>query len=429
MDWEYESQDLKVAYLKLRENFQQFTHRLEVRLAEIKAELTGSDVQLVEFKEGLSYAYPVGSITETLETLVQEMKAQITRREISVVQYTQQVGEEEVGYPGSLEEVVELTLDHYGYLGVNEGQVVSVQGSPIKKLLAVNQVTIEDDCGLVPEVTKVKVTRPRDYKSSPAKRHSCQLCSYTARKMYDVREHMKIKHSAPTYKCDECDYLGPTERYLKKHKRIKHLGIRYPCDKCDYKAPTLSNLYQHVRGKHEGVRYPCDECDYKATQANALKQHKENKHQNIKYPCPECDYAAPIMDCLRRHVKKFHSDTSVQHSCDECAFKTFKKKLLVDHKRRTHEEGAEDPDGPRTKYLCTLCNFTSTNKARLNRHVTLKHMKDDNFVEELPCDICDYVADSNMGLTNHKNSEHGKGKVELKGGIWYPVKTEIDDDE
>ena len=27
MDWEYESQDLKVAYLKLRENFQQFTHR------------------------------------------------------------------------------------------------------------------------------------------------------------------------------------------------------------------------------------------------------------------------------------------------------------------------------------------------------------------------------------------------------------------
>ena len=42
------------------------------------------------FLQGLSYAYPASSITESLELLVQEMKAQVSRREIQVVQYTQQ---------------------------------------------------------------------------------------------------------------------------------------------------------------------------------------------------------------------------------------------------------------------------------------------------------------------------------------------------
>ena len=39
-------------------------------------------------------------------------------------QYFHLVEQEEVGYPGSLEEVVELTLDHYGYLGGMPGRKV-----------------------------------------------------------------------------------------------------------------------------------------------------------------------------------------------------------------------------------------------------------------------------------------------------------------
>ena len=56
----------------------------------------------------------------------------------------------------------------------------------------------------------------------------------------------------------------------------------------------------------EQPKYSCDECKWKTRRKRVLEMHKQSRHDGVVCPCDTCAYKATNRDSLARHKKRAH---------------------------------------------------------------------------------------------------------------------------
>ena len=92
------------------------------------------------------------------------------------------------------------------------------------------------------------------------------------------------------HSCDQCTYKAKRKGNLKTHVESIHEGLCYSCDHCGYRSTRKDSLACHVKSEHEGICYSCDKCDYKSSWKSALNEHIESKHEGVSYSCDPVSY-------------------------------------------------------------------------------------------------------------------------------------------
>ena len=96
-----------------------------------------------------------------------------------------------------------------------------------------------------------------------------------------------------------------TKQHLEIHTQGSHEGVRYPCDLCSYKATRIANLKQHKKSRHEGLIFRCKECDFKSVYVSGLKYHTQSVHLRERpFKCNLCDRAFFRPRDLRSHTRR-----------------------------------------------------------------------------------------------------------------------------
>ncbi|XP_072383248.1 uncharacterized protein [Diabrotica undecimpunctata] len=182
-------------------------------------------------------------------------------------------------------------------------------------------------------------------------------------------------------------------------------------------------------------------CMYLTTSQSLFNEHK-TKCQMSKigskqmFKCPHCTHVTNRPYAINKHINTMHTK-SVWFMCETCNYKSTDKSCLRRHVRKNHE----NPD-PIKQYPCHICDMVITNKYNFRRHL-LKHdeaisydcefcsynCKDkSNFRKHLfthspkllPCSFCAYNHVSPYQLRNHLKKHHegvGMDKVDVKSDM------------
>ncbi|KAK2164016.1 hypothetical protein LSH36_70g02048 [Paralvinella palmiformis] len=134
--------------------------------------------------------------------------------------------------------------------------------------------------------------------------YKCHLCSYKSVYGSSLRSHFAVHSNARPYGCDMCSYEAKRLPDLKKHKILKHIrknhtvssslanrnplqvfrdpgsGL-YRCQHCSYQSDNPRCVRSHL-AVHSHLRpYACDTCSYEAKRSSDLSKHKIIKHGRI----------------------------------------------------------------------------------------------------------------------------------------------------
>jgi hypothetical protein len=212
------------------------------------------------------------------------------------------------------------------------------------------------------------------------------------------------------------------------------------CQYCGSDFPTTGKLKQHVNKMHEPFACPKDGCTYRTTTQELIDDHFANfKHESIK----------------REPVEEVQS---FRCRAEDCNFQGVTKEEVVFHVRVNHAEMKEDVDGwfeedemrgktrkrrrknpdgtPASLFLCDRCNFQTSRKDHLRRHIQRVHDKlkphgcpscDHKFFskyhmqihfkaihencKELCCPECDFKCNRKDNLNTHIRSNHNDGSI------------------
>ncbi len=237
--------------------------------------------------------------------------------------------------------------------------------------------------------------------------------------------------------CHDCDASFANKDQLKSHQKRDHpKSSPYECVRCSTNFLLKENLIQHCKEVHEGdisdiekvkcdnckevvvndgvdmlnhywtchphdlyprrLVTPCDFCDFKDT-LHRVNEHciKEHGEAAKPYKCPECDKKYTRRMRLGVHFEADHSDN--QNICEECGKVFGTRNGLVQHIGYAHKVDKKNP-----QIMCDKCEFRTTHKRYLNRHVQTMHVKE----KLTKCDHCDKTFLYNSDLEAHIQSAH-----------------------
>jgi len=254
------------------------------------------------------------------------------------------------------------------------------------------------------------------------------------------------------HKCEQCDFHSTSKSNLKKHVQSKHDGIRYFCDQCDHITTQNSHLKAHIRSKHKDNTIVNDNLKIKGLTgeertnsiavsdpdffANYLNNEDDSfqikseeiedmedmtnqtcesltefnakpfsfeteeidqstfvfKTENIEYE----QFSAPSENSDYQVNPNFYKPTPEKHhKCEQCDFYSTTKSNLKKHVQSQH-------DGIR--YQCPHCDHTTSQKIRLKSHILSKHDNNDHY--EYHCEKCAYRTNDKPNLNRHIASQH-----------------------
>ena len=189
------------------------------------------------------------------------------------------------------------------------------------------------------------------------------------------------------------DILSTQSNSTEHVQKIKPNPLQ--CNSCQYIGPRLIRLQHHVKTKHQGLRLKCTECSYQSTESSNLKKHINRSHKGISHTCEHCSKIFFVKSNLTNHMRNIHTSPKDRPTikCDECDKEFFGKKSLSKHEKSIHLG---------IKHSCIQCDYKSSCKENLNRHIGVHHI----VREKLNCRECSYVCKSKKLLKIHGESKH-----------------------
>ncbi|XP_037271050.2 uncharacterized protein LOC119163201 isoform X3 [Rhipicephalus microplus] len=140
----------------------------------------------------------------------------------------------------------------------------------------------------------------------------CELCSFTTKSKYTLRDHM-LAHKGD--KCIQCPIC--LAKFAKKHNVVRHMQQTHPdgklykselyrCDLCPYKTVNKDALEKHMEIHMKGKEHTCDVCSYVASRPSLMVRHMRSHTGDKPYKCEMCTFVTAWQGTLERHVLKKH---------------------------------------------------------------------------------------------------------------------------
>ena len=231
------------------------------------------------------------------------------------------------------------------------------------------------------------------------RRYKCSTCPMMLTSPFALKGHLR-RHRGEKEKCDICDQEFNKYSSLRLHKNQNHPGISsqiHFCSTCDWSG-TKMGIISHNEVIHNGKLFECDRCKYKAFRQSSLASHKTNKHNDSKHTCKLCKKTFPQEAILIRHVQSVHE--GVCYFCDECDRSFSLLGSLNTHKTTIHGTGKNKKQKIHMTLFCEQCNFETSEKTELKRHVLEIHRN------SLKCEMCDAEFPKEDKLEAHRKNKH-----------------------
>ena len=159
--------------------------------------------------------------------------------------------------------------------------------------------------------------------------------------------------------CDECSYKDQSQTTVNLHKR-SHLREKYHCSRCTFTTNTRKLYFKH---KKTHFKYSCKMCDFGCNIREYLRVHMTSHSQERNFICKICKTDLKHASSLSKHVNA-HTRT---YDCNKCDKQYTYPENLHKHKAKIHGIGSVKT------HHCVFCNYNSTRKDRVKKHMESKH--------------------------------------------------------
>ncbi|CAH1983465.1 unnamed protein product [Acanthoscelides obtectus] len=233
----------------------------------------------------------------------------------------------------------------------------------------------------------------------------CTKCNelFTSKRSLDHHTSRNHPVSDKIHECTHCEYKTTYARNLTTHT-TRHHGAKLTCTKCDVSFALKMSLDNHILQMHPESAasvshkiYECTHCEYKTTHPGSLPRHLM-KHTGAKIKCANCDASFAHKSSLEDHILQKHPEfaTALSHKlrkCTQCEYETVHRKTFNRH-MMIHTGN---------KFPCPNCDVSFTSKISLDNHILKKHPE---FTASLSCKIykctqCQYKTTYRADLPRH----------------------------
>ena len=221
-------------------------------------------------------------------------------------------------------------------------------------------------------------------------------------------------------------YSSLERKYEKNIKRSKK--VNFKCHNCSDKFESLGDLKKHKTDGCEGD-FNCEECEKKFRDENQLEKHKLT---HKKYECDECDKIFKHEGVLQKHTQAAHEDVTLychyfnnDKTCpydEECIFVHEESELCMfglgcertlcmfrhEGKNEDDEESDSDSDSNDTDDDDMEVDVEEIKPVleKLEEAFEKLSVNLKKHFGPLRCDVCDFEARNENGLTMHKRAKH-----------------------
>ena len=252
------------------------------------------------------------------------------------------------------------------------------------------------------------------------KRFVCNTCNKGFSSQPEVGRHLAREHDdksllgetedpnnlkPDTYKCQQCMYESPSRINVERHFSVVHLKERnYQCTECGQRYSDKKTLLLHV--EKNTITTPDGKTVLQCTKFTKLPsragEHLRKDEETHLYHCVLCNYSAKNQSGAKRHVERMHLKEK-RFVCNTCSAEFLTKKELAYHLGTEHNdlslcENEEKLLSLKPEALqCEYCEYSSTVRQYLERHVKVVHLKERNFV----CSECGFAFSEKKSLQSH----------------------------
>ena len=275
----------------------------------------------------------------------------------------------------------------------------------------------------------------------------CKICGFITT-LQDLKSHMNLKHEN---RCSFCESKFLFGVQLEDHTESKHPGtleLKYFCSKCGDGFMFESNMVKHSCKRKKidenksdnptnDIQTQADEKSRNSLTKPTLEKmieiglvsiipHEENTDKyyekrkqslNLDSLRKEFPETAP----QKRDTSSFSKSAKEKYEvfrCNKCDFDTSEKENLKRHVETVHE-------GIKT-FNCTLCDYEFSKQVYLKTHIESVH----EGIKPFKCHICQYETASKYFLKRHitlvhksKNTENNENKKTQGLDLYYLEKT------
>ena len=249
------------------------------------------------------------------------------------------------------------------------------------------------------------------------KHFKCNLCTYTAKRLGDLRIHMARHNGDMPYSCSVCDRRFIVKYTTKDHMMKKHKGRRpcicaycgkcydteitlrahelaghgkdeiFPCENCKESYGNKVLLQMHVEARHKEKTYICKDCGFTTNRQKVLREHKEQHAEFVKTPCEHCGEFFKSGRSLQQHITSVHT-SGERLKCKDCNATFVNEVTYQQHRTRKHSD---------LSHACDLCGRTFVSRENLAKHMSINHKHG----QKTECAQCGKVFGTNAALRKH----------------------------
>nr|CAI5848661.1 unnamed protein product [Callosobruchus analis] len=223
-----------------------------------------------------------------------------------------------------------------------------------------------------------------------------QFKSAELRDKHEVQCHMgpQLQVLLPIAEFQNAWILSGTYKNVNSGNQASSQLIKNEQDKC--KDFSELEYRSRVEQSNEGIG---EGCNVKSDHQMQARKAKQSAARHRKYNCSVCDYRSLTKDLLEKHMLQHGvitgRYTNFKYKCKHCWYITHHQGGLLYHCRVKHGKH-------KTEYNCSICQYKSDRKARLDRHM-LSHgiVVTDRFPKMLKCEQCQYKTYTIQQLNAH----------------------------
>lgn len=178
---------------------------------------------------------------------------------------------------------------------------------------------------------------------SDERKYKCKMCDTSVKSSDSLKKHILVTHT--TEKCNVCELCGAAfamKYNLKAHMRARHSERSGICEVC--KKP-FSNLQKHIRTHCPNKPFACNLCTKRFFSQKGISAHMV-KHQNetALFGCSfeNCNSAFSKQCKLDFHILKYHTNHT-PHVCQFCSKGFYRLADLRKHIKSSHELQPQPP--------------------------------------------------------------------------------------